>query len=250
MDQEKLLKIREILAQLNQLIYPYQLAYVSPEHDCIILSGSDNARYMTPEQFERLLSNIQRDGFLSQLPFAIKQGEKYRIISGNHRIKAARKAKIEYVLVQYIEEEDIEKALAIQLSHNSIIGQDDFNILRRLYDQIKDLDLKKYSGIDERTLFGFEPLNLPTINESDIVFNEIRFFFTAYQLQRVDEILARLEAAVIDEKTDRVVFADFYEFIEVMTHVKEKAKIKNNSVAFLKMLDICREWLEQPEETQ
>ena len=35
----------------------------------------------------------------------------------------------------------------------------------------------------------------------------------------------------------------FWKFVDVMTEIKKKANIKNNTVAFLKMLEICEEHL-------
>lgn len=45
-----------------------------------------------------------------------------------------------------------EHRIAIQLSHNAIVGQDDPDILKKLYDKILDIDLKEYSGLDDKTL--------------------------------------------------------------------------------------------------
>ena len=48
-----------------------------------------NARYMRHEEYQRLVANIKRDGQLTSAPFACKDGDKYLVLSGNHRTQAA-----------------------------------------------------------------------------------------------------------------------------------------------------------------
>lgn len=54
-----------------------------------------NARYMKPEQFNRLVENIRRDGCLTSVPLVHRDGESLVVVSGNHRVSAAIKAGIE-----------------------------------------------------------------------------------------------------------------------------------------------------------
>ncbi|WP_032927533.1 ParB N-terminal domain-containing protein [Leptospira santarosai] len=202
---------------------------------------------MTPDQMNRLVENVKKDGFLSQLPFGVKIEEKFKVISGNHRVTAAIKAKLEAILILYVEDIDTERELAIQLSHNSIAGQDDLGILKSLYLQIKELDWKAYSGIDEQALLNYQIPELVPISESDIKLNEVRLFYGDLDLKQIDQTLELLEKKLIDEKRDRVVLGDFERFVEVMTEIKRRLNVKNHSVAFLKMIEICEEWIETNE---
>ena len=141
--------INSKLAEVNRLIAPYQLAWVNPAEDCELLEH--NARYMTKEQLGRLTENVKGDGFLSQLPFCIRlESGKYKVISGNHRVKSAIKAGLTRILVLFGTPDvfDEQRQVAIQLSHNAISGQDDISILQELYASLKDLGLKAYTGID------------------------------------------------------------------------------------------------------
>nr|PJZ92818.1 chromosome partitioning protein ParB [Leptospira ellisii] len=230
------------LREINQFIAPYQLAWVDPVKDCELLSV--NARYMTPDQMNRLVENVKKDGFLSQLPFGVRIEEKFRIISGNHRVTASIKANLPAILILYIEDIDSQRELAIQLSHNSITGQDDLGILKNLYLQIKEIDWKSYSGIDEQALLNYQIPELVPISESDIQLNEIRLFYADFDLKRIDLTLEALEKKLIDTMRDRVVLGEFERFIEVMTEVKKRFNVKNHSVAFLKMIEICEEWIQ------
>ncbi len=238
-------EIRKKLEEINEIISPYKLAWVNPQEDCELLRN--NARYMTPDQMEKLVRNIKTDGFLSQLPFAVKSGEKFRIISGNHRVTAAIKASLLGILILYVDEIDAQKEIAIQLSHNSIVGQDDIGILKQLYSQIQEIDLKAYSGIDEKLLLNYQIPELVPISESDIQLNEVRLFYSDLDLTRFDQILERLEKSIIDEKRDRIIFGDFTNFVETLTKVKKKINVKNHSVAFIRMLEICEDYLNEKE---
>jgi len=237
------------LEEINALIAPYKLAYVHPVHDCLLLDR--NARYMTKEQQARLDENIKRDGFLSQLPFGIRQQNgKFKIISGNHRIKSAIKAQLEAVLILYgdLADFDDQRQLAIQLSHNSISGQDDPVLLKALYLELDDLFLKAYSGINERELLDYKPLDLSAIVEKDIELAEIRFMFCEANKEKVLRILDALQYKTgLDGNTDSLAFMEMDWFIEVMSKVQKRYQIKNRSTALLKMCSIVEESLAKKE---
>jgi hypothetical protein len=234
------------LREINQLIQPYQLAYVSPKEDCVLLSK--NARYMTKEQQDKLTSNIQHDGFLSQLPFGIKEGDgRFKIISGNHRIISAIKAGLERVLILYGDESDFDekRQLAVQISHNAITGQDDLAILKSLYMGLDDLFLKQYSGIDEKLLLGCKTLDLSAIAEKDLELYSITFMFCEANKTYVEQLLDILENKVgLDGESTHLVVGDPDWFIGIMTKVQKRFGIKNRSAALLKMCTICEEMLE------
>jgi hypothetical protein len=44
---------------------------------------------MRHETYAQLVANIRRDGKLTSVPFAFRDGEKYTVLSGNHRVRAA-----------------------------------------------------------------------------------------------------------------------------------------------------------------
>lgn len=243
-------KIDKKLGELNSLIEPYKFAYIDPLLDVEFLDK--NARYMTKDQMERLTANVSKDGFLSQLPFMMKRADngKYIALSGNHRLKSAIKAGLNFVMVQYIDEVDKEKALAIQLSHNSITGQDDKAILKELYDMIENLDGKEYSGINELDIKGYQEIMLPSINEDDIKLYEVKFLFNTLDKEKVEKILMKLNDMPLNKETDSVAFVDFHKFFELMSDMKDKLNIKNNTIAFMKIMEICENYIEQPELTK
>jgi hypothetical protein len=235
------LDINTKLSEINQLIAPYQLAYVSPKYDCVLLDR--NARYMTREQQDRLTSNIKHDGFLSQLPFGIRRSDgKYKIISGNHRVKSAIKADLEKILILYGDELnfDDKRQLAVQISHNSISGQDDLVLLKSLYMDLDDLFLKQYSGIDEKLLFDCKTLDLSAIAEKDLELYSLTFMFCEVHRERVERLLDALEQKVgLDGESTNIIVGDPDRFISIMTKVQKQFGIKNRSTALLKMCELC-----------
>ncbi len=232
------------LDELNPLIQPYKLAYVRAKEDCVPVER--NAHYMDKEVFDRLTSNIEADGFLSQLPFGMKRKEdgKYIILSGNHRLKAAIKAKLEYILILYIEEVDEDTQLMYQLSHNSLIGKDDKQILQEIYNKIKNIEAREFSGLNDLSFIDVNKISTPSIGEGDIEITEMKFAYIESKSNSIKNTLAALEELDIDENTS-VVVGKFEEFIKVMAAVKKQYDIKSRSVAFSKMVDICKAHLDE-----
>lgn len=239
---EKLSEIRTKLDDINQLIEPYKLAYVSPTEECEFLEK--NAHYMDKEMLDRLTANVSHDGFLSQLPFAMKRKAdgKFLILSGNHRLKASIKAGLKHILILFIEEVDKSTQIAYQLSHNALVGKDDMRMLREIYRELETVEAMEFSGLNGLNFLDFEKINAPTINDGDIELTEMKFLFVESRAAEIREVLAALEKLRIEENCALVV-GDFEPYIEVMTEVKKAFGVKSVSVAFNKMVEICRERL-------
>ena len=82
---------RSEVDRLNEglINHPYKLALVNVSELEFL---EKNARYMTNEMFRNLVDNIKRDGGLSSVPLCWKHDDKYRVLSGNHRCRAAIEA--------------------------------------------------------------------------------------------------------------------------------------------------------------
>ena len=66
-----------------------------------------NARYMEQTDFRALVDNIKRDGELSSVPFCVKYPDgHFTVVSGNHRVEAAKMAGLTIIPVMYVLEED------------------------------------------------------------------------------------------------------------------------------------------------
>lgn len=240
---EKIDSIREKLEEVNGLIDPYKLAYVSPTEECLPLEK--NAHYMEKEKLDRLVDNVSKDGFLSQLPFGMKRKSdgKYLILSGNHRLKAAIKAKLEFILILYIDEVDRDTQIAYQLSHNALVGRDDAQMLKEIYKEIESIEAKEYTGLNGMNFLDIEKLSVSSINDGDIELTEIKFLFIENRKNDVRAVLSELERLTLD-KESAIVVGSFDAFIKTMTEVKKVYGIKSNTIAFGKMIEICKEAME------
>ena len=103
------------------------------------LKPSDtNARRMSRFMYERLVENLRADGDLTSTPLVheYKDGTT-RIVSGHHRIRAAMEAGITHAKVMNITSPISEEHLtALQLSHNSLSGEDDPEILKEMLEEL------------------------------------------------------------------------------------------------------------------
>jgi hypothetical protein len=233
-------EIRSKLDDINKLISPYKLAYVSPIEDCVPLEK--NAHFFEKDKLDKLVQNVAHDGFLSQLPFGMKRksDDKYLILSGNHRLKAAIKANLTYILILYIDEVDRDTQIAYQLSHNSLVGKDDLQMLKDIYKEMKSIEAKEFSGLNGIQFVDVEKLQVSSINDGDIELTEIKFLFIENRKNDVKAVLSELEKHKLNEDSS-IVFGSFDAFVKVLTEVKKAYGIKSMTVAFGRMIDICNE---------
>ncbi len=157
-----------------------------------------NARYMRNETFKNLVENIKRDGALASVPFCWKKPDGvFRVLSGNHRVKAAAAAGITHTLVLYVEGDlERDRELAIQISHNAIAGQDDPVLLKELWEEIEDLSLKYYAGLDDKVLGELEAVSLASLQEVRLDFRTLSFLFLPEEVDRLNATFAAATEAV------------------------------------------------------
>ena len=212
-------------------------------------TGHDNARYMKPQQFKRLVENIRSDGTLTSAPLIGKvEGEELDyILSGNHRVAAAVKAGIEEAdCIVILEPLAREQFIALQLSHNAIEGEDDPAILRKLYDEL-NLDLKEYSGISDE-MFEMDDFNVKTMGGVSPMYVDLVFSFLSDDANCVAEFLKNAESWA---KRGRPVLAaeykDFDAFFDTVIRVKDFKGVTNSAVAMRLLVDLANERIDQLE---
>lgn len=165
-----------------------------------------NASYMPQETFARLVENVRKDGILSQIPFGWRlhddstrepeldeDGEPvYLILSGNHRVMAAREVGLPTIDLQVCDQYlDPKRRVAIQLSHNAISGDDDPAVLRVLYEEIDDVDLKLYSGLDDRVLELMKAVETLPLSEAHLVMQTLTMTFLPDEIEFLNEAFKR-----------------------------------------------------------
>jgi ParB-like nuclease domain len=198
-----------------------------------------NARFMKNEQFQNLVENIKKDGQLSQLPYCYKQEDgKYKVLSGNHRGKAAIAAGLQEIPVLYTDKElTKDEQIAIQLSHNSISGEDDPIILQELYNEIDDLNLKYYAGLDDKLLEQLDNVQVAGIGEAQLDYTSVSFLFLPEERDKMVEVISE----AVEEVNDETVLARFSEYDRVLlaqSKVQSSYDVHNGATSLMLILDI------------
>lgn len=232
-------KTQQIFEELNGRLkgQPYKLGILNME-DIEFLEK--NARYMPNEMFKNLVENIRRDGGLTSVPlcYMLANG-KYRVLSGNHRVKAAKEAGVENFVSMYIDHElSREEEVAIQLSHNAIEGRDDLQILRSLWQEIDDLSLKYYSGLDDKTLQEMEAASLKALAEIDLSYKSLSFLFLSGELDEINAVFEKATGGISSDCVRISRAAEFDRAIEAMAKAKAAYNVKSSAVALQLVLDV------------
>lgn len=199
-----------------------------------------NARYMPNEQFRILVSNIKADGALTSVPLCVKEPDGgYSVLSGNHRVMAAKEAGFEEIPVLYTDRPmDRQQRIAVQLSHNAIAGKDDERILKELFDEIEDVGLKFYSGIDDSILDNIMKVSLPPLSEAPQEYRQLSFVFLPEEEERLESAFNEAFDSARGEKIYLNRFGDYDRLLDALESVKKDAGVKNTATAMMLLLDV------------
>lgn len=206
-----------------------------------------NAHFMAQDTFRRLVENIKRDGQLTSVPFLVKYNTgRYTVISGNHRVQAAKMAGIVKASFIVVNENEISKdeILAIQLSHNSIVGQDDAELLKELLEEITDVAMKEYAHISNEILDAVKdidytiempnneivPVTLMFIDTMKIAFDKLLDHLENYTEREIENM------TLMDAKT-------LQKLNDTTSKVGQKYKIKSQALSICKMIEIVNDTL-------
>ena len=125
-----------------------------------------NARSMPPTMFERLQATIGKDGRLEALPLIAQTDVGLEIVSGHHRIRAARAAEVGnvHVLVD-VTGLTPDQIAAKQLAHNAIEGTDEAQLIEQIFQSIMDVDARLESFIDPAGMdLNYDKVTLPNLD--------------------------------------------------------------------------------------
>jgi hypothetical protein len=231
---------------LNDALGPfsqYKLVAMDPKQIRLL---DKNPHYMPKRVFDQLRSNIKKDGNLSSLPLLWKQGEVYECLSGNHRVSAAQDESLPIILCLYTDAElSLAEKRAIQLSHNSLIGKDDPNLLREVWMEIDDIASKIYSGLDENLLETLPAASPIQIKDAGLCFEELTLLFLPSEIERIEQVLTRL--CKVGKRRFASRFEDWERFFDCLLGYKEAMGIVNTGVALLNMVEIVEGVLRERE---
>lgn len=199
-----------------------------------------NARYMKHDTYQQLVENIRRDGKLTSVPFACKEPDgTYLVLSGNHRTKAARDAGLETIECMVTDEDlTYEQRVAIQLSHNSLTGDDDPAILKDLFESLS-VDWKDYAGLDDKTLKLLDEVKIDSLSEANLDFTTLTLAFLPDELDKVREVFETVKAFTRGSKAVFLArLADYDCLLDSLESAGDAGDIKNQATAMLVLLEI------------
>lgn len=236
--------LQKTIDELNEQLKDSGLAKIAVVSPDVCYAQDLNARYMTPEMLDNLAHNIKADGTLESTPLVYEVNGGYKIVSGHHRIEAARKAGLKQIMVMVTSIKDENQLRAKQLSHNAITGIDDKAVLAKLYNSIEDLSAKYYSGLQDK----LETIATTTLSFRVGILEEFLVAFMPEDIEKYDELCKLIleSGKASSNSTVRVASGESYDnFIKALIEIKKVKNIKQDAAAFAMMIEMARERLMQ-----
>ena len=129
-----------------------------------------NARAMSQQAFLQLTETIKKTKRLESLPLCVLKDSRIEVVSGHHRTRAARKAQMKEIWI-LIDVTDMPRdfIVAKQLAHNSIQGEDNPDLLAKLFGEIGDSEARIEAFIETDMAILDTDVRLSS-REPDVVF--------------------------------------------------------------------------------
>lgn len=233
------------LEEISRMIFGEKavLRVVDP-HELVLLQK--NARYMKKEVYKQLVDNIRSDEMLSSLPLCHElEDGRLEVLSGNHRVQALKDAGLPRVLVLVLTERlDRERKIAIQLSHNALVGEDDPMILAELWSEISEIGHKLYAGLSSDTVKEIEKIQITTFSTPQPPTKTLSFLFTEPEIEGIEAVLDACSDALASDVVYAAHLEAFEAFFQALRQVKRARKIRNGSLALLALVDLASAALE------
>lgn len=209
-----------------------------------------NANEMSGEDFAQLTENIAKSG-MSTVPACVRKNDgRYVMISGNHRLRACRKLRYRTLGVLYCEEDEItrDEVIAIELSHNSLHGEANTGILKKLFASIQSVDFKKFAhvNVDEIAPVSTDGINIVAMQEN-FVFTVILYPDSFWSL---DALFGDIREQA--RKSDAVILAAGRDneraLLKIQSEIGKEYGIKSPATTFARLLSLAAERLAEIKE--
>jgi len=139
-----------------------------------------------------------------------------------------------------------EQFVALQLSHNAVVGEDDPNLLRSLYDELA-FEWKEYSGLTDDA-FKVEDLDTTVLRVEAPFYQELHVSFLPADAGVFNDWLGKIGKAKTEASRDqrasgtmRLVgeVCDFDLFFDTLLAVKAATGVHNTAVALRAMAELA-----------
>lgn len=210
-----------------------------------IIPTKINANVMSDVMMKKFHSNVTISGLSSSITCYKNSDEKYVIISGNHRYKVALKTNMTEIFVVYADEEDLtqDEIKAIQLSHNSVHGEDDKTILKSIFDSINSIQFKDFSHVDTDN-FKTESIDVPSLTAMSETYS-VNLTFFKEDIDAIQEVFGIMEMEI--PNNDLVLLTSEkhqQKYLDVIGLINKKYQIKSSNIAFSRLLELAQKQLE------
>lgn len=205
-----------------------------------------NARYMTSEQFKTLVDNVKKDGHLTSAPLVWRKPDgELVVLSGNHRVKAAMLADLQEIGWLEIDEPlERQRQIALQLSHNSVTGQDDPAVLKSLWEEIESIEWREFAGLDDKTLELLEKVDLKSIGEANLDYLTVVLIFLPEELDRAQADVDAIADVLSTDAEFVARDADWGRLVDALDLSRGAHDLVNSAAAFGVILDVFEANLE------
>jgi hypothetical protein len=185
-----------------------------------------NARIMDGGEYSQLVSNIRNTGALESVPFCATSPDNpsvVEIVSGHHRIRAAREAGLKSVPI-LLDSSGLSRSdiVAKQLAHNRLVGRDDPETLRLLFELLDSPELMLESGLAN------DLLDIPAVDLDQLLaprlemdWRVITFTFLPHQFDDMQKLLDAIPSS------DSVLAGEIDQFDAFMKATIKYARLKN-----------------------
>ncbi|MEU5093766.1 ParB N-terminal domain-containing protein [Streptomyces sp. NPDC020996] len=205
-----------------------------------------NARFMRHEQFQRLVANIRADGALTSTPLVWNDSESGQriVLSGNHRTKAAIEAGLERIWWMEITEPlPRQRQIALQLAHNAIVGEDDPATLKALYEELEDVSMRLYSGLDDKTLDLLDEVSVPSLAEANLDFATVQIVFLPDEKEAAEKAFEAARKAASADARWLARIEQYESVLDTLDTVKGAHNIGNVAAVFAIILALVERHL-------
>ena len=178
-----------------------------------ILKEQDvNARILPSDEYNQLALNIKNRGRLESVPYCAKVDGGIEVVSGHHRVKAARSAGLTHAPI-LVDESGLSRPeiIATQLAHNRLAGFDDQQTLRLLFDHLDDPALMLETGLSEEMDRPFPEVEWEGSITPHLTFDwkVVTFTFLPHQLKDFEDLFAALPSSDLVGYAERPLFEPF-----------------------------------------
>jgi hypothetical protein len=131
-----------------------------------------------------------------------------------------------------------EQQVAIQLSHNSLSGEDNLGVLKDLYEEIENLDLRAYAGLDDKTLGLLEEVKVPPMSEANLSYQTIPLIFLPSEVEAAKSVFEEARKLVSADEVWLARFEDYDAFLDGLAAASSAYAISNVATALTVVLGV------------